>query len=149
MLRGRPRHGNVDRTNLIAIAKPERARRGEYGRYSFRGVSTLERARFFDAPDAEARAWRVRDRFRAGVSFLRHDLVRDALPDAVRGADLILCRNVLMYFTPEAARRVVASLAEALAPGGWLLVGAAEHGVVHGIGDDPRLELHALNPTYS
>lgn len=114
------------------------ARRGEYGRYSFRGVTPLERARYFDAEGQQR--WRVRDRFRRGVSFLRHDLVRDPLPDVVRGADLVLCRNVLMYFTPEAARRVVASLVEALAPGGWLLVGAAEHAIV----DDPRLELHAL-----
>ncbi|MBI4560529.1 MAG: hypothetical protein HY724_00685 [Candidatus Rokubacteria bacterium] len=40
--------------------------------------------------------------------------------------DLILCRNVLMYFTPEAQRQTVRRLERSLVPGGWLVVSAAE-----------------------
>ena len=40
--------------------------------------------------------------------------------------DLVLCRNVLMYFTPEAQRAAVARLQRALVPGGWLVVSPAE-----------------------
>lgn len=115
----------------------ETARRGEYREYSFRGVTRAERARFF-GPIGDA--WRVRDPWRGMVTFRRHDLVREPPPAVVVPADLVLCRNVLMYFTAEAARQVLLGLVEALADGGWLLVGAAEHGL---IGDLP-LESHPM-----
>ena len=115
----------------------ETARRGEYREYSFRGVTRAERARFFEH---HGDTWRVQDPWRGLVTFRRHDLVREAVPASVAGADLILCRNVLMYFTPEAARRVLESLVASLSDGGWLLVGAAEHGLVQGL----PLELHPL-----
>lgn len=115
----------------------ELARRAEYRDYSFRGVTRLERARFFERV---GEAWRVRDPWRGMVTFRRHDLVREPPPATMHEADLVLCRNVLMYFTPEAARRVLLSLVSTLAPGGWLLVGAAEHALVQ----DLPLELHAM-----
>jgi chemotaxis protein methyltransferase CheR len=66
---------------------------------------------------------RVRDR----VQFSQLNLAR-ALPVSVFGDyDLIVCRNVLMYFTPDAARAAVGRLAAALTRGGWLAVGAAEY----------------------
>ena len=37
--------------------------------------------------------------------------------------DLIVCRNVTIYFTPEATRRLYTRFAETLVPGGWLLLG--------------------------
>jgi chemotaxis protein methyltransferase CheR len=40
--------------------------------------------------------------------------------------DVVFCRNVIMYFTPEAARAVVARIARSLAPGGFLFLGSAE-----------------------
>src|SRR5207248_6811325 len=40
--------------------------------------------------------------------------------------DLVLCRNVLLYFTPEARARTAARLARCLAPGGWLAVAPVE-----------------------
>jgi len=42
------------------------------------------------------------------------------------GIDLIVCRNALMYLTPDAAARAVATFAAALAPDGWLIVAPAE-----------------------
>ena len=42
------------------------------------------------------------------------------------GFDLILCRNVLMYFPPETQRRIAVRLMEALAPGGWIATSPAE-----------------------
>lgn len=57
------------------------------------------------------------------VTFRKHDL----LLDPPRGTfDLILCRNVMIYFTDEAKRRVYNVLHEALRPGGYLFIGDAE-----------------------
>ena len=41
--------------------------------------------------------------------------------------DLILCRNVMIYFTPEVNRRLIGQFHQSLGERGWLVVGAAEH----------------------
>lgn len=68
----------------------------------------------------------LRTQFRQGVRFARHNLVSQPLPGT--GFDVVLCRNVLMYFDPASRLLVLHQLAEALVPGGWLLVGHAEMG---------------------
>jgi chemotaxis protein methyltransferase CheR len=53
----------------------------------------------------------------------------DAYPSLLNGThavDVIFCRNVLMYFTPEAMKKVVARLHRSLAPEGWLIVSPTE-----------------------
>lgn len=59
----------------------------------------------------------------ARVHFQRHDLLGEA-PD--QGFDLIVCRNVVIYFTEEAKRVLYKRLFEALRPGGVLFVGGTE-----------------------
>jgi chemotaxis protein methyltransferase CheR len=62
---------------------------------------------------------------RAAVTFARVNLNEDRL--AVSGPfDLILCRNVLIYFRHDRRRAVVERLLQHLAPGGYLLLGHAE-----------------------
>ncbi|MBI5486047.1 MAG: methyltransferase domain-containing protein [Deltaproteobacteria bacterium] len=71
----------------------------------------------------------VRDDVRRMVSFGELNLAEDAYPALVNDTnamDVILCRNVLMYFAPERAARVIERLRRCLVPGGWLVVGAAE-----------------------
>jgi len=41
--------------------------------------------------------------------------------------DVVFCRNILIYFTDEAKRRILAQLFQVLAPGGYLLLGSAEN----------------------
>jgi chemotaxis protein methyltransferase CheR len=62
------------------------------------------------------------------ASFLCHNLMDSPYPTAAEGQgfDLIACRNVLIYFTPESFERVVGLLAERLAPEGMLMLSAAE-----------------------
>lgn len=70
---------------------------------------------------------RVSDRLSGLVEVRRHNLVTDRSPPLGSAPfDLILCRNVLIYFDPATADRVVASLRSALWPGGRLLLGAAD-----------------------
>lgn len=60
---------------------------------------------------------------RQAVRFFRHDLICD--PPFYR-ADLILCRNVLIYFSREQQQLILQQLTETLLPGGYLVLGRAE-----------------------
>jgi chemotaxis protein methyltransferase CheR len=100
-------------TDLVA-ANVEAARAGRFGPWSLRGGGAS-----LDGVFAPAGAGVVREvdaALRARSRFLVHNLLE--APPAPGRFDLIFCRNVLIYFTPEAAARVVASLSAALAPGG-------------------------------
>ena len=64
---------------------------------------------------------------RALVRFARHNLLSDPIPPAGEAPfDLIVCRNVLIYFRPDVVRRTIDRLRAALVPGGPLLLGAAD-----------------------
>ncbi len=67
---------------------------------------------------------RVAPEARALVAFERHNLVREPPPAAP--FDVVLCRNVLIYFTPETAAAVLYRLVGAVAPGGLLVLGPVE-----------------------
>jgi chemotaxis methyl-accepting protein methylase len=61
------------------------------------------------------------------IRFSRHNLLADpCMPPGHDRFDLIVCRNVLIYFDRETAVRVVERLTEALRPGGILVLGAAD-----------------------
>jgi chemotaxis protein methyltransferase CheR len=69
----------------------------------------------------------VAEPLRALVAFARHNLVRDPFPPLGEAPfDLILCRNVLIYFDTPTVGRVLASFEHARAPGGELVLGAAD-----------------------
>jgi chemotaxis protein methyltransferase CheR len=68
---------------------------------------------------------RVAHGARALVTFARHNLVREPAPDG-GPFDAVLCRNVLIYFAPDTAAAVLDRLADALGPGGILVLGPVE-----------------------
>lgn len=99
----------------------ERAKAGEFSSADMRNVSAERRRRWFgDAPDGGAVA---NDELRRSVRFSHLDLLGGGYP---AGMDLILCRNVVIYFTEEAKEGIYARLRQALRPGGLLMVGATE-----------------------
>ena len=68
-------------------------------------------------------------RIRRMVTFSFLNLAEDTYPSLVNNTnamDVVLCRNVLMYFQPEQAAQVVGSLHGALVENGWLLVAPSE-----------------------
>jgi chemotaxis methyl-accepting protein methylase len=95
------------------------ARRGEYGSWSRRPSGPVLHPIFTDAGNAKVR---IDDAVRAVTRFGEHNLLGEP-PGAF---DLIFCRNVLVYFSPDAVRTVVRHLARALAPGGALLFGSMD-----------------------
>jgi tetratricopeptide (TPR) repeat protein len=82
------------------------------------------RERYFES---HADGLAVGEALRSLVSFERHNLVRDASPPAGHDPfDLVLCRNVLIYFEGDVAERVLASLEQARRTDGSLVLGAAD-----------------------
>lgn len=69
----------------------------------------------------------VSERLRSLARFGRHNLIRDPFPPPGEARfDLILCRNVLIYFEPALARQVTELLRSALRQGGTIMLGAAD-----------------------
>jgi len=104
----------------------ERARRGVYGAWSFRGVESATRERFFRPV---ANGLEVLPELREGVQFAFCNLGEANWPDAARGLgdfDLIVCRNVLIYFERAVVAGVVERFSRSLREGGVLLTGHAE-----------------------
>ncbi|MBI5548441.1 MAG: chemotaxis protein CheR [Deltaproteobacteria bacterium] len=97
------------------------AREARYGKWSLRRLEPHLRQRYFE-PDGER--LKVRDSVRQKVELRRHNLVEDAPP--VSGCQIILCRNVLIYFSAPTAAKVLHNLYGALAPGGLLILGPVE-----------------------
>jgi len=104
----------------------EQARRGSYGPWSFRGVPPAVKQAWF-VPDGER--FRVTPRIRAMVTFERLNLVAPVAAWSSADpwdSDLLLCRNVLLYFDGATARAVVGRLAACLADDGRLLLSQLE-----------------------
>ncbi|HEX5645306.1 MAG TPA: protein-glutamate O-methyltransferase CheR [Erythrobacter sp.] len=98
------------------------ARSGHYSQFEVqRGLSVQQMLAHFDETAA---GWQMRSETRSVVRFERHNVL-DRSPGK-QPFDLILCRNLLLYFDPETRRRAFARLREALAPDGFLMLGAGE-----------------------
>jgi chemotaxis protein methyltransferase CheR len=94
------------------------------GAYRARALRNLPRPlaeRWFEPREPR----RVRGELRELVAFERHNLVADPAP-AGAPFDVVLCRNVLIYFTPETAAAVLYRIVGALVPGGVLVLGPVE-----------------------
>jgi chemotaxis protein methyltransferase CheR len=107
----------------VALAK---AKEATYGRWSLRGEGAA-----LAGPYLRLRGDRylVDPRIRGHVRFEYLNLALDVYPSAATGTcalDVILCRNVLIYFDRDTVRAVVRRLFEALAPGGWLVTASSD-----------------------
>jgi len=98
------------------------AREGNFSQFQIqRGLGVAQMVSFFE----ETRTgWRASEALRRMVRFEAHNLL-DPSPEPGR-FDLILCRNVLLYFDRPTRERAFARLSSALAPDGLLMLGAGE-----------------------
>jgi chemotaxis protein methyltransferase CheR len=98
------------------------ARAGRYRPRAVEAVTERQLRRYFEAPtEDDTRA--VRAEVREMVRFERHNLLS---PIKAEPFDCVLIRNVLIYFDRDSKERVVANLIDAIAPGGYLVVGPSE-----------------------
>jgi chemotaxis protein methyltransferase CheR len=68
-------------------------------------------------------SYQISDQVKRRVEFTQHNLLKDAYRD---GWHMIVCRNVLIYFTEEAKNEVFIKFQKALARGGLLFIGSTE-----------------------
>ena len=68
-------------------------------------------------------SYKIADEIKARVDFHQHNLLKDMYPT---DCDLIVCRNVLIYFTEEAKDQVFRKYYQSLAKGGMLFIGSTE-----------------------
>lgn len=107
--------------NPAALAK---ARLGRYGSWSFRALPPNLKHRYF-RQDGEA--WTLDEAIRDMVNFRGIDLIKTPFPDnQLRDMDLVLCRNVFIYFDADTVTAVANKLAASIREGGYLMTGHAE-----------------------
>lgn len=99
----------------------EKAKAGVYLSNQVNGIDTKYLAKYFS--ELEDGQWLLQDGIKSQVVFKQHDLLKDRYE---RKFDLILCRNVFIYFTSETQRRLIINFVQSLNPGGYFVVGSAE-----------------------
>ncbi|MBR2214886.1 MAG: protein-glutamate O-methyltransferase CheR [Selenomonadaceae bacterium] len=97
-----------------------KAKRGVYMEAEIKSMDPKRRAKYFDLKDGK---FAVKQEIKSYIEFKRHNLLKDPFE---QNFDLILCRNVVIYFTEEAKDQLYANFFRALKPGGILFVGATE-----------------------
>ena len=103
-------------TQILAKAK-----QGLYRDHELRNVSAAERTRFFDAK--EKNQFQIKPEIKRRVHFKQHDLLKDPYNGPF---DVIVCRNVTIYFKSDARDAVYQKFSDALVSGGILFTGATE-----------------------
>ena len=118
------RHLPLDKIKIHAtdldkqvIAK---AKVGLYGEKSIASVPADLKKRFFTKIGP---SYQISDEIKSRVEFSEHNLLRDTYPT---DCNLIVCRNVLIYFTEEAKEEVFRKFYKSIKPGGYLFIGNTE-----------------------
>lgn len=105
----------------------QKARKGLYREWAFRQTPMHIRDEYFQATGTNQ--WRVSEKLAKRLRFEHLNLKTGTYPSIMTGLydlDLILCRNVLIYFTREDMDATIARMTDCLAPGGFLALGPAE-----------------------
>jgi chemotaxis protein methyltransferase CheR len=110
------------------------AKAGSYGEYSVRNLNPYLRSKYFDRKDEK---FCVKPEVKQAVSFSRLNLLDDARVMFMKGVDLVLCCNVLIYFDVTSKRKVIQHFYSNLLPHGYLFLGHAES--LYGITQEFRL----------
>jgi chemotaxis protein methyltransferase CheR len=101
----------------------DRAVSGVYRERAFRNLPAALRERYFEA---QASGWRVRSDVHSRIKWSVANLIEEDQIAPLAVANFIFCRNVFIYFSESAIRRVVRSFAKYIKAPGHLFVGAAE-----------------------
>lgn len=103
----------------------EKAKMGLYTEKSLAGVPADLKKKFFTKVGP---SYQISDEIKSRVEFREHNLLKDTYPTDFH---LIVCRNVLIYFTEEAKDEVFRKFQKSLKPGGYLFIGSTEQIINH------------------
>ena len=98
----------------------EKAKIGFYDERSLQEMPVSMKNKYFQQ---RGTGYLLDEKIKKTVVFQKHNLLSDSFP---KNVDLIVCRNVLIYFTDEAKHALYEKFSRALAPGGILFVGSTE-----------------------
>lgn len=104
-----------------------RAQEGRFDEWAFRSVPADFKKSNFE--QVGPKSWKILPQFQGGVSFQYHNLVTTPFPSLnnnIFAFDIILCRNVMIYFNQDLTQRMIGQFYDTLVPEGWLLVGYSE-----------------------
>lgn len=119
----------------------DRANQGVYGKSSFRGADAALLARYFEPSGRDE--YRISAEIRRDVTFEVVNLLGTAYPASMQAPDVILYRNVSIYFPGQVQHAIFTRLAGLLTEGGYLLVSATET-IHHDLGILSLVEMDAL-----
>jgi chemotaxis protein methyltransferase CheR len=100
-----------------------KARQGVYREASVRETEPALREKYFSEKDG---LWRISDEVKRHVDFIHMNLLDRSRVALLGTMDVILCRNVIIYFDVETKREVIQTYYDKLRPGGHLLLGHSE-----------------------
>lgn len=104
----------------------QKAKRGVYNSWSFRTINPELQSQYFHK---QGNDWKINAKLQAMVDFQVGNLVKDPFPNtltAIHNIDLIVCRNVFIYFDAASIAQTVEKFTRTLRPQGYLIVGHAE-----------------------
>jgi len=104
----------------------EKAKIGIYSPNSLKGLPDEYKNKYFE-PMGD-KAFKISDNIKKCVEFRKHNLLKDSYPSSCH---LIVCRNVMIYFTEEAKSGIYKQFFSALTKGGCLFVGNTEQIINH------------------
>ncbi|KJU85407.1 Chemotaxis protein methyltransferase CheR [Candidatus Magnetobacterium bavaricum] len=102
----------------------EKAQSATYGQYALRNIPEQYMKKYFKQSTATNHT--LNNDVKAKVKFVQVNLIDDKKVRGFREMDIILCRNVLIYFDKKAKLKAVTNLYESLRAGGYLFIGMAE-----------------------
>ncbi|MEH0022759.1 MAG: protein-glutamate O-methyltransferase CheR [Desulfobacter sp.] len=106
----------------ISDAAIAQASYGIYNKFEVaRGLDQIRLRKYFDPQDDR---YKVKDELRAMVQFKKMNLMKPFV--GVGKFDIVLCRNVMIYFTSDDRRKIYANIAKTMEPDGYLLIGSTE-----------------------
>ena len=106
----------------VSSACVDRARTGTYTQFEVqRGLGINQMIKWFEET---ADGWRAVEELRRPIRFQVHNLLEQ--PPHPGGFDIVLCRNVMLYLSPEKKTLAFERLATSMADDGWLMLGAGE-----------------------
>jgi chemotaxis protein methyltransferase CheR len=112
----------------------QQARNGQYKEHQIKSLDDGYLKKYF-VHETGSPTWSVSSDLKKFITYDSHNLLADKYPASF---DLIICRNVMIYFTEEAKQHVIEGFSKSLKPGGLLFVGSTEqflrtdqHGLVN------------------